>query len=63
MAPIVEDEKEVKETKTSEGRRVVTLKKPGSKKTERLDHDSPSWMRSEEWKACSQLLLAVLLYV
>lgn len=49
MTPIVENEKkEVKEKRNSEGRRVVTLKKPGSKKTERLDHDSPSWMRSEE---------------
>ena len=40
--------KKVKESKTKEGRRVIKIKQEGSKPVQRLDHDTPSWMRSEE---------------
>ena len=42
------EEVKVTESKTTDGKRKVTLKKEGSKETTRLDHVSPSWMRSEE---------------
>ena len=54
--------KVVKESKTAEGRRLVTLQK-GVSKTTRLEHNVPSYMQSEEWKVSSQLVLTAFLIV
>ena len=48
MISVQKEKVEVKESKTVDGRRVVSIKRPGSKKIERLDHDKPSCMRSQE---------------
>ena len=56
-----EQVKVVSESKTPEGRRLVTLQK-GISTTTRLEHSVPSHMQSEEWKEGSQLLLAAFVF-